>query len=626
MKIFQTFAVIALVFGLSSCAQQPVPPPFQNVDRDPAEPVAPSRSAGPIDSQPGDSMSKPGPRPLTTPETDSAAAVQTVPDFKSDALSAGYVNDRIKAYNQKLIAWQQRDQQAAISSLDAQQAQVMVDCYRDLQGLLNGYQSLRDQIFASGGDPTRLSADDIIGLQRRDIDFVEGDCQQLLGGSGADGTVLMTDNVSGSTSQIEQMIDNNFQNGSFQEIIEAWSDIPPHQKERIATATMLQYADSLTYLDQPARAAEVYQQIVDGMSGAVLPENSLLALRKRLADLYVAAGDFFGAEGQYEELSRDYQELGGVDAWARQQLSMLERSMKGSPELTDYSELLREYLAYSPLVDGYGVVWRAETFLNNYPYSPVSTNVEIIKEETLQAADQWFERLLSEADQLVQNQQAQQAISALQTIPQDKLSPDKLMILKDKLDSLVLAEAVERETEKIETMQALQSTWNEGSARAESGDFDGAVQLFAELMGTEYEARARERIDELSLTAAKEERRRAADLFVRSTKTDDLDSQKELLAQSWQVLTDILVKYPNVEIADRVRSNIRTVEKKISEIEPLLLGELQERQQQKLELMPAASEPEIDGFDIESSGPMQPQSPSNPAPLPVYTPQALQLQ
>ncbi len=625
MKILQILAASALVLSLTSCAQQPLPPPYKTIDRDPAEPVSPGSSAAQIEAQSGDSMSKPGPRPLTAPETDSAETLQSGPFIRPDALSAGSVNERIAAYNQKLKVWQQRDQQAAISSLDVRQAQVMVDCYRDLQGLLSGYQSLREQIFASGGDRSRLSVDDIIGLQRRDIDFVEGECQSLLGGSAPEGSVLTSENIPGSASQLEQLIDNLFKSGSYQEIVEAWSQIPPYQKERVATATLLQYADSLTYLGQPSRAAEVYQQVVDGMSGSALSENSLLSLRKRLADLYVAAGDFFGAEGQYEELSRDYQELGAVDSWARQQLSMLERSMKGSPELTDYSELLREYLAYAPPVHGYGVVWRAETFLNNYPYSPVSTNVEIIKEETLLAADQWFEGLLSEADQLVANQQAQQAITTLQTIPQDKLSPDKLAILKDKLDKLVLAEAVERETEKIETMQALQSTWNEGTALAESGDFDAAVQSFSELLGTDYEARARERIDELSLTAAKEERRRAADLFVRSTKTDDLESQKELLAQSWQVLTGILAKYPDVEIADRVQSNISTVEKKISEVDPLMLGDLQERQRQMRESMPD-SEAEIDGFDIESHGQVQPQARQAPSPLPVYTPQTLQLQ
>ena len=108
-------------------------------------------------------------------------------------------------------------------------------------------------------------------------------------------------------------------------------------------------------------------------------------------------------------------------------------------------------------------------------------------------------------------------------------------------------------------------------------------------------------------------------------KTDDPESQKQLLVQSWQVLQDILAKYPDVDIADRVRSNILTVEKKINEMDPLLLIDLQERQRQK-QRSAGESEEEIDGFDIETSGQAAPPAPEGPSPLPVYTPQSLQLQ
>ena len=99
-----------------------------------------------------------------------------------------------------------------------------------------------------------------------------------------------------------------------------------------------------------------------------------------------------------------------------------------------------------------------------------------------------------------------------------------------------------------------------------------------------------------------------------------LDGKKILLVESRQVLKDILDKYPDVEVADKVRGNIRTVEKKMNELDPMLLPELeeQERQQERLQ------ETEIDGFDIESSPQAAPQSsPALPG-LPVYTPQSQQ--
>ena len=208
----------------------------------------------------------------------------------------------------------------------------------------------------------------------------------------------------------------------------------------------------------------------------------------------------------------------------------------------------------------------------------------------------------------------------LQSLPQDKLSSENLQKLIEKLDGLVLAEAVERETFKIEKMQALQSTWNEGAAHAESGDYDAAIAVFNQLLGTEYDARAQEQIDELSLTVAKNERRRAADLFVRSMKTDDPESRKDLLVESRQVLKDILGKYPDVEVADKVRGNIDTVEKKMNELDPMLLPELEEQERQR-ERLP---ENEIDGFEFEPSSQTTPTTAPAAQVLPVAPPQALQ--
>ncbi|MEJ2057816.1 MAG: hypothetical protein P8X39_08265, partial [Desulfofustis sp.] len=492
MKI-RTMLVAAAITALAAgCAQQPLPRPYPGSDRDQVEPAVPANTADQVSS--GQRAQETGPQPIAAPEIGSADIGSPDQGAEHRALSDEAINARIRAYEDKLEQWQQLDRQSGVASLDAQRARLLADCYRDLQSLLNGYQSLRAQSYRVADGGLRTAYGDVISLLQEDIDFAEGGCQQLLDASGSAGPASLI--TAGSTAEIEEVISKYYEDEAYEQVIEAWEQIPAYQKERVPQSTVLQYGNAYAHLGQPEEAAKVYQQVVDGMSGSVLQENSLLLIRKRLADLYVAAGDFFGAEGQYEQLTRDYQQVGKVDEWARLQLSMLERSMKGSPELTDYSELLRGYLSYSPSIDGYAVVWRAETFLQNYPYSPVSANVEIIKEETMQQADQWFAAKLAEADQLAENDQAQEALTLLQSVPQDKLSPDKLAIVKDKIDALVLADAVQRETAKIEQLQALQSIWNEGTALADSGDIDGAIQTLNQHFGTEYEERARERVKE----------------------------------------------------------------------------------------------------------------------------------
>jgi hypothetical protein len=103
-------------------------------------------------------------------------------------------------------------------------------------------------------------------------------------------------------------------------------------------------------------------------------------------------------------------------------------------------------------------------------------------------------------------------------------------------------------------------------------------------------------------------------------KTDDPENRKQLLVESREVLKDILGKYPDVEVADKVRGNIGTVEKKMNELDPMLLPELEEQERQRERLQ----ENEIDGFDIEPSNPITPATPPAAQMLPVQTPQALQ--
>ncbi len=610
------FGALLLVIIGAGCARNPMPVPYPQ----PTGPAEPVETTGEISGPSFDEDAAPikqGPPPMAAPDLAEGADDLSKMDPKYKPLSAGFVNDRIRFYQNKLELWKQADQQAAITNLDAEQTQVMVNCFRDLQTILGGYQTMRSQIFEQGGAADALNLEYMIGLQRQDIAFLESRCAEMLARAGDQETDLFA-SQGGDFTGIEQRINELYEAGDYDQVVQAWTEMPSYQKDGVKRETALAYADALIYLNDPAGAAEAYELVVDSLVSQTGQQEDLLTLRRRLGDLYAAAGDFFAAETQYEQLLKEYAEIGRVENWAKLQLSMLERSMKGSPELADYSELLRGYLGFVPSRDGYGVVYKAEQFLQQYPYSPVSPNVDIIKDEATSVADQWFFGSIAEADLLVETKKFDEAIALLQRIPQGKLSPENLQQLKEKLDSLVLAEAVERETVKIEKMQALQSTWNQGASFAESGDYDAAIAVFSELKGTEYNDRAQERIDELSLTAAKIERRRAADLFVRSMKTDDLENRKELLVESRQVLKDILKKYPDVEVVEKVEGNVRTVEKKMNELDPMLLPDLVEKEKQQ-ELL---QEPEFDGFDTEPVDPSAPQELPTRQSLPVLPPQS----
>jgi hypothetical protein len=178
-------------------------------------------------------------------------------------------------------------------------------------------------------------------------------------------------------------------------------------------------------------------------------------------------------------------------------------------------------------------------------------------------------------------------------------------------------------------MQELQRTWNDGMLRAEAEDYAGAIEIFTTLLDSEFGARATEKIKELSLKAAMIERRKAADLFIRFSKTTDIESKKRLLVESRRVLKDILVKYPEVEIADKVVGNINRVEQEMNVLDPQLLPTIKEQEQRQELLREEEQQPVpvgVDVFDLPLSAPEQPAPAAPPAssePLPVRTPDQL---
>jgi tetratricopeptide (TPR) repeat protein len=326
-------------------------------------------------------------------------------------------------------------------------------------------------------------------------------------------------------------------------------------------------------LHQEEKASMVYQEIVDLMSASDDQRTDILSLRKILADLYAASGSYDKAEKQYNEISKDYSDLAKIEDWATLQLSILERSEPGSLELKEYSALLRNYLGYNPQRDGYKLVWQSDKFLTAYPYSPVSSNVDIIKNSTRTLADKWLQSFTDEVEAMASEERFQDALLKLETLQEDVLSGEKVIEIRKKSDDLILAEAVSRETKKIEKIQLQQRQWNDALLLADKGEYDESIELLTTMLGSDYAVKASNKISEVSLLAARAERRKAADLFIRFTKTADIESKKKLLIESRRRLVDILIKYPDVGITEKVMGNIKRVEKEMNAIDPMLISQ-----------------------------------------------------
>lgn len=486
-----------------------------------------------------------------------------------------YVKDRIFEYGRKLDRWKELDDQAVVMDLDEAASEEMVRCFRDLQKVLNGYNHIHEVLLRQDFMDTEesISASDALSLEQQDIAFLESSCGRLLKGNDETGAGWEQREEQADLPQIETLIERHAGSSEFEEVVQVWQQIPAQQLDRIHLNTRISYGNALMALHQEKEAAKVYQEIVDLMFTSDNQRTDILSLRRILADLYTAGGDYTKAEDQYTQISKDYSDLAKIEDWATLQLSILERSEMGSPELKEYSSLLRNYLGYSAQRDGYKLIWQTDTFLADYPYSPVSSNVDLIKTSTLARADKWLQDFLDEVDVMASEEKFQEALLKLETMPEDILSGEKMIEIRKKRDDLTLAEAVSREKKLIEKVQAQQRLWNDALLLVDKGEFDQSIELLTTMLDTDYAVKAEAKIAEVSLLAARAERRKAADLFIRFTKTTDIESRKKLLVESRRRLVDILIKYPDVGISEKVMGNIKRVEKEMNAIDPLLISQ-----------------------------------------------------
>lgn len=487
--------------------------------------------------------------------------------------SAVYINDRIFEYGRKLDRWKELDSQSVNMNLKEEDTVQMVGCFRSLQNVLSAYSELRTKMIQAQelAIAAQISDEEIFELQKSDVAFLESSCGRILADS-EDKSVGWNQRQEGADlNQVETLIERYAINREYEEIIQVWTKIPDSQISRIDIGTKILYGNALMYLHQEEKAAEIYQQVVNQMSNSEEQATDLVSLRKMLADLYTASGNYSSASREYKKISQDYSNLGRLEDWSKLQLSLLDRSKDSSMELKQYAEMLRDYLGFIPERDGYMIIWQTEKFQSSYPYSPVASNVEFIRDSVQQQADKWFNGFMSEVDQLASEKKYTKALRLLETMPTDIVSAEKQLAIKAKNEELLLAEAVENETGKMAKIQDLQNQWNNGLLLVKGGRYEEAISVFSELLDTEYSLKAENKIEEISLEAAKADRRKAAELFIRFTKTSELESKKKLLVESRKLLRNILIKYPEVEIAPKVRGNIKRVEQEMNAIDPNLV-------------------------------------------------------
>ncbi len=514
---------------------------------------------------------QPGVRQPAPLETGSGQPAESVADNDVLMPALTLINDRIFAYEQKLDAWKKLRERAETLHLDQEQVDRINTCRQELQDILLGYNALHQRLLQkrSISSAQLLAGTALLDLEKRDIEYLEGDCSGLLAGGGETPQWIEGSRSSAVRKAVDE-IRAAADRADYEQVIGLYEKLPLAPGEEAPYEATYRYGIALMKSHREADARKVFSDLLAAIRKKDQAQREF-RLMQLLGDLNFGLGVYDAARDRYEEIMRIYKSLGEKNEWARQQLAALKVSDQQGEEVKAYAALLMSYLAYNPDRDGFRVVQQAEKFVETYPYSPVSSSADYIVEESRKLAEKWFSDLMARVDSLEKEKKFQEALLLIERIPRDILPLDKQEELKARTAQLTTAESIAIETERLVREQTLQENWNTAMTHLEAREYDKAIEAFTRLLGTSYDAKARARIDEASRLAAQEDRQRAAELFVRANRTHDRQSRIRLLLASRSLLQGILVKYPQSDLIGKVKRNLARIEEELKAIDPALL-------------------------------------------------------
>ena len=518
------------------------------------------------------------------------------------------VSQRIAAYKEKQKSWQDLNSRKGSLNLSPGQVDQLSVCRNQVTDMLRGYERLHEKLLSerSLNGSRRLITGTLLGIERKDIVYLEGGCPQMarLSGSAFSGAKSST-----GMSPAEADMTTALAKGEFNRVIQAYEMIQLAPGEQPGLGMSHKYGIALMKNGQEQKARRFLKDLIPG---ARQQGNSQLVLEliQLQGDLYFASGNYSAARSQYRDFQREFNKLNILNNRTEQQLAALSAANSQPKEIRAYAELLRGDLRYNPQRDGFIIVQQAQAFAQRYPQSMVRTSAVELGRRADEQAQLWFSGLLQHADRLNTDNKPGEAIAFLNQVPADILPLDKQEVLQRKKGMLsgrssfpstvpdtpsgIIEEkipspdqtasgettissvrVISPETAVAETgnhvrVTALQETWDQGIVRMQAKEYDSAIAIFTVLINTSYGVKAGIHIEEAARLAADADRKKAAKLFLRADRTRDTDARKQLLLSSRALLEDILVKYPQAGLDDKIRRNLGRIDKELDSIERII--------------------------------------------------------
>jgi hypothetical protein len=510
--------------------------------------------------------------PAAEPESP-APSLSVTPDKDAIERQLAYIELRQAAYEKKMQAWLEIQPQT--DTLPERWFAAPEDsCLARLDALLTSYSSLKEQLLheADYPEPSSPTMQKILTL---DIEFLESDCGRKLAQSTLQPTApggAMNPELNEKVRQAENLIDRYFRQGEYAQVISVYQllqstypDITPsflttqrYSLARLHTGAIEAAADSFKHLLTETESRE----------DVLAP----WTLQRLTADLLLATGRPGEAKAIYERLTTTANSLADESSWASRQLALMKEVDESDLQMTYYLDLLRTSLIFDTRKDNpVDLLAKADDIIQIFPNTPVADIAALIKQKVENQQTDWTDRMLTEADDLVSRKEFQQAVTLLQNMNSANLPADLRQRVQLAVQQTEEADQKEREQQRLLLEQSLADQWQSATKLLDAQRYDMSIAGFKSLLDTDYGEQARQKIQEASNLAAAEQRNESAALFVKAVKAQRPEDKKELLLESRRHLQEVLAKYPQADIIDKVTQNLETLENHIRHYDADLL-------------------------------------------------------
>jgi tetratricopeptide (TPR) repeat protein len=502
-------------------------------------------------------------------------------EVKVDYADIEFARLRMKIYENKYEQWLEISEVDQEGELLEEFIALGPECVQKLERILTGYNLLLDRMQQSDTVTfDKIATIDPKWMQQLDITFLESRCNELLTMEIPTQYEFIPEAIPElSFSEVQKNIISDAEQGNYREVISAYDNLAqkfPEQKPFLSTR--LNYGLALQYSGQIEAAARHFNTMLVSGDLSIEP----LSLQREIADLLLASGNVAAAESHYDSIILAHDSIGSEKIWAEEQLVFLRSVDPESEEMIAYMKFLREFQMYDYKVYAPELNEAIEAFAAEYADSPVAASALRLKTFAVNQLKSWFDRQLVKIDYLVAEKKFTEAADILRNMTRYYLPAELQALVQKTYYEVAQAEIQEDETQRRIQEMELTEQWSAAVNLLDSQQYDFAISAFEALMGTEYEEKAQMKIIEAANQAASQMRKEAASLFIRAGKTPDLDQKKELLLASHRLLTEILTKYPQTDLLDKVEQNIAILEVQIQRFDPALLEELHQRDSAEL--------------------------------------------